>query len=241
MATPDDGPSLTRHPGVGFDLLWLPLVLLPLILFPPWTELTTFDLDEGYNLVRAKLFLEGYSLYDEVWYDQPPLMTIWLAALFRITGPSVFAARLLVMGFSLLAAGSLYHLVRNMHGRGVALATIALAGMQLTLGVNSPVYDSLVLPAAPSLDSNLRFFGGMGLGLALMLLWILPRIESRTSLYRLIWYCAFLGGIGRVISIAAAGWPQPFVVGITALEVLGAPVFIYWQHQIARAATEAAP
>lgn len=122
----------------------------------------------------------------------------------------------------------------------VALATVALAGMQLTLGVNSPVYDSLGLPLAPSLDSNLRFFGGMGLGLGLMLLWILPSIERRTGLYRLIWYCAFLGGIGRVISIATAGWPQPFVVGITALEVVGAPIFIYWQHRLARAASEPA-
>lgn len=123
----------------------------------------------------------------------------------------------------------------------VALATVALAGMQLTLGVNSPVYDSLALPAAPSLDSNLRFFGGMGLGLGLLLLWVVPRIESRTGLYRLFWYCAFLGGVGRVISIGATGWPRPFVVGITALEVIGAPVFLYWQHRLARVASEPTP
>ena len=115
----------------------------------------------------------------------------------------------------------------------VGLFTVALAGMQLALGVNSPIYDSLGLPGAPPLDSNLRFFGGMGLGLGLLLLWVVPRVERQTVLYRVFWYCAFLGGIGRVISIAAVGWPRPLVIGITALEVVGAPVFLYWQSRVA--------
>lgn len=115
----------------------------------------------------------------------------------------------------------------------VGLATVALAGMQLALGIESPVYSGLELPAAPALDSNLRFFGGMGLGLGLLLLWILPAIERRTGLYRLFWLCAFAGGLGRALSIAAVGWPPPLLVGITALEVVGAPLFVHWQDRVA--------
>lgn len=121
----------------------------------------------------------------------------------------------------------------------VALATVALAAMQLALGVDSPVYAGLGLPAAPALDSNLRFFGGMALGLGLLLLWILPSIERRTGVYRLIWLCAFVGGLGRVLSIGSVGWPAPLLVGITALEVLGAPLLVYWQHRVA--ASQATP
>lgn len=117
---------------------------------------------------------------------------------------------------------------------------MALAAMQLALGLDSPVYDSLALPVAPSLDSNLRFFGGMGLGLGLLLLWVVPRIERQTGLYRLFWYCAFLGGIGRALSIVTVGWPRPLLIGITALEVAGAPLFLYWQHRLASAAPESA-
>lgn len=105
--------------------------------------------------------------------------------------------------------------------------------MQFALGVNSPVYGSLARLGSPVLDGNLRFFGGMGLGLGLLLLWILPRIERETDLYRAFWFCAFVGGLGRLISIAVVGSPPALFVGITALEVGGAPVFIYWQHRVA--------
>ena len=118
----------------------------------------------------------------------------------------------------------------------VALATAILGGMQLIFGINSPIYASFSLPASPVLDSNLRFFGGMGLGLALLLFWILPTIERRTDLYRVFWLCAFLGGVGRLISVPVLGWPAAPIVGITVLEVVGAPAFIYWQHRVARAA-----
>jgi hypothetical protein len=123
----------------------------------------------------------------------------------------------------------------------VALATIGLAGMQLTLGVGSPVYSQLDLPSVPVLDSNLRFFGGMGLGLGVLLLWILPTIERRTGLYRLFWFCAFLGGLGRAISILIVGWPPAFIVAITVLEVVGAPLFVYWHNQLASPDSITAP
>ena len=46
----------------------------------------------------------------------------------------------------------------------------------------------------------------------------------------------FLGGIGRVLSLALTGMPFPPFIGFTALEVLGAPLFIWWQTRVARAA-----
>lgn len=115
----------------------------------------------------------------------------------------------------------------------VGLATVALASMQLGFGVHGPVYASAELPESPILDSNLRFFGGMGLGLGLILLWIVPSIERQTVLFRAVWICALLGGIGRLISVAAAGSPSNLLVGFTILEVIGAPLFIWWQHRVA--------
>ena len=38
------------------------------------------------------------------------------------------------------------------------------------LGVGDPIYRPLGLPSAPILDSNLRFFGGIWLGVGLALL-----------------------------------------------------------------------
>ena len=119
-----------------------------------------------------------------------------------------------------------------------ALLTITLAGTSLLLGVDNPIY-LVALPLDPSLDSNLRFMGGMGLGLGLALLWILPTIESQAALFRLIWLCAFLGGLGRLISTLAIGAPQAAMLVFAVIEVIAAPLLIYWQMRVANSTTTA--
>lgn len=116
----------------------------------------------------------------------------------------------------------------------IAVLTIALAAMSMGLGANSPIYGSHPLPEIPVLDSNLRFFGGLGLGIGLVLLWITPTIEKRTILFRSLWLCALLGGIGRLISMIIVGLPPKPIVIFTIIEVPLVPVLIYWQWKISK-------
>jgi hypothetical protein len=111
-----------------------------------------------------------------------------------------------------------------------------LTGLITMLGVHDPLYSAAAIPALPVLDSNLRFFGGVWLGLGLAILWLVPRIETETVLFRAIWIAIFLGGAGRLLSILLVGTPPVPFVGFTALELIGAPLFIYWQHRVAEAA-----
>lgn len=121
----------------------------------------------------------------------------------------------------------------------LGILTIFLAGASLAFGIENPIYAGADLPLNAALDSNLRFMGGMGIGLGLALLWILPTIEKRTELYRLIWICALLGGVGRLFSIGLVGSPPLPIVVFTLIEVPGVPLLIYWQYKVAKSTASA--
>jgi len=116
----------------------------------------------------------------------------------------------------------------------IAIMTIVLASMSLLFGVHSPVYNEAINTEIPALDSNLRFFGGLGLGIGLVLLWITPRIEKRTIIFRALWICAFLGGIGRIVSMLTIGFPPKPMIIFTFIEVPLVPILIYWQWRVSQ-------
>lgn len=119
----------------------------------------------------------------------------------------------------------------------VLLALVPLITGAIGLsGVRDPLYVALGLPADPELDSNLRFFAGFWAGAGFALLWTVPKIESRAAVFRTIWAMIFLGGLGRLLSALIIGLPPRPFVGFTALEIIGAPLFVLWQMRVAKQA-----
>src|SRR5258707_15887649 len=100
-------------------------------------------------------------------------------------------------------------------------------------GLSDPIYASAGVTASTLLDSNLRFFSGVWLGLGLALYWLIPGIEKQTVLFRVIWCMIFLGGVGRCISMLFLAPPPIPFVGFAILEIVGAPVFVLWQARLA--------
>ena len=128
-----------------------------------------------------------------------------------------------------------------MDKRGLQVASAILAAIPVVtgiiglLGTSDPLYE---LKGQPDvlLDSNLRFFGGLWLGLGIAMYWLVPRIDTQTVLFRALWGIIFLGGIGRLISmLAVAAPPVPFI-GFTVLEIVGAPLLVLWQARLAQRA-----
>ena len=104
------------------------------------------------------------------------------------------------------------------------------------LGVEDPLYAAAGVPPIVMLDSNLRFFSGVWLGLGLGIYWLIPTIERQTLLFRVLWAMIFIGGIGRLLSLTMLAWPPVPFVAFTALEIVGAPLFIVWQTRLSKSA-----
>jgi hypothetical protein len=78
------------------------------------------------------------------------------------------------------------------------------------------------------LDSNIRFYSGLWLGIGIVLLWIIPRIEHEKTMLQSIAIFFFLGGIGRLISILTCGIPSSIYFIYVFLE-LSFPLLALWQ------------
>jgi hypothetical protein len=114
---------------------------------------------------------------------------------------------------------------------GIIPVATGLLGM---MGVDDPVYVAAGVPPIVFLDTNLRFYSGVWLGLGLALFWLIPTIERQTVLFRVLWGMIFIGGIGRVLSMIMLRWPPVAFVAFTAIEIVGAPLFIWWQSRVSK-------
>ena len=119
---------------------------------------------------------------------------------------------------------------------GIIPVATGLLGL---LGVEDPFYTAAGVPPIVLLDTNLRFYSGVWLGLGLALYWLIPRIERQSVLFRAIWAMIFLGGIGRLLSMMLLASPPIAFIAFTALEIVGAPLFILWQFRVSKSRTEA--
>jgi cell division protein FtsW (lipid II flippase) len=72
-------------------------------------------------------------------------------------------------------------------------------------GTSDPIYAAAGLAPLPVLDSNLHFFAGAWFGLGVAILWLVPRIDTQTVLFRAIWFMIFCGGVGRLVSLMLVG------------------------------------
>ena len=105
--------------------------LLALFLFLQWfLPLRTAILigaDEGFEVAKATLWLKGYSLYTDVWNDQPPLHTFLLMETLRHFSSTMLGPRLLTGGFAVVLLASFFVLCWRCNGGLVAaVATLLL-------------------------------------------------------------------------------------------------------------------
>ncbi|MEZ5812109.1 MAG: DUF4345 domain-containing protein [Rhizobiaceae bacterium] len=83
----------------------------------------------------------------------------------------------------------------------------------------------------PGLDSQFRYQSGVYFGLAVLIWWLIPRIDRETTVFRIVILAVFLGGVARLISYLTVGPAGAIPFGSLILE-LCLPVLIIWQNAI---------
>jgi 4-amino-4-deoxy-L-arabinose transferase-like glycosyltransferase len=78
----------------------------------PIKQAFQFDTDEGIELIKSSLYSQGFTLYTQIWNEQPPLLTLLLSHWFDLFGKSIFAARLLILSFATLLIWSFCQTLR---------------------------------------------------------------------------------------------------------------------------------
>lgn len=173
----------------------------------PWWHAIEYTVDEGGNLMKGALFLDGYPLYEEIWSDQPPVFTWVLAACFQVFGVSVMVARLIVMFFSAVMLFSLFRILRRSEGlvAGIAgafflLFTLSFVQLSMMILIGLPSVALAIAAMDPLLlyqrDPRVRWLclSGLLMGLSLM-----------TKMYTLMVLPVFIGVL--VYLVARHGGP----------------------------------
>jgi len=126
--------------SLSFHLLVPGLFVAFALCLMPVKQAFQLDLDEGLELIKASLYSEGFTLYTQIWNDQPPLLTVLLSSWFALFGKSIFAARLLILTFATLLIGSFFQTLRITLGKlpaivGTLLLSVSCNFLRLSVSV----------------------------------------------------------------------------------------------------------
>ena len=90
------------------------------------------------------------------------------------------------------------------------------------------------IPVNATMDSEDRFYAVLFGAFGVALMWCTKDIETKSTFVYFLAVTFFIGGLARLISVAAVGWPHPLFIFLTLLELI-IPVYMIWaQYQIRR-------
>lgn len=218
---------------------WL-LVGLWLLLWAVWQgthlDAFSFDYDEGVHLMQARLVLEGLHLYRDMHALLPPLWFWTAAGAFALLGTTVSTGRLLILGYTLLAAGSIAALSRRLGGPRAALLAIVfftlspgilMASRTVLLELPAVSLALLALAVAASAGPRPAWWAGAGAAFAASLM-IKPVVP--TTIIPLVWLVLAQPRERWLRLVAALG------VGTTlpaAAVVLLSTPHLFWEQTLA--------
>jgi len=108
---------------------------------------------------------------------------------------------------------------------------IIIASLHVILGP-SAIPGSI--PVNATMDSEDRFYATLFAAYGAVLLWCIRDIEGKGRVVYFLAFTFFVGGLARLVSMAAVGPPNTFFTAMTALELV-IPLFMaFMQRRISR-------
>ncbi len=110
----------------------------------------------------------------------------------------------------------------------LSLVPLSIGTIGIVLGTGRWMPANMIIP---DFDSHYRYIAGYYLSLGFLGLWMIPKIERHTGLFRVICASVFMGGVGRVVSILQVGPPGTMEIFFTIFD-LCFPLLMLWQAKV---------
>lgn len=121
------------------SLIFILAFFLIIILNSSISQEFEFNPDEGINLIKTSLYQDGFSLYKEIWSDQPPILTVLLSYWLKLFKPSIYHARIFILIFSLILLWSFHQTIKTLSGifsANIAIIFLLLSIMYVRLSIS---------------------------------------------------------------------------------------------------------
>jgi len=111
------------------------------------------------------------------------------------------------------------------------MTAILIASLHIVLG---PLAIRGSVPVNATMDSEDRFYATLFAAYGAALLWCIRDIERKSMIVYFLALTFFVGGLARLVSMAAVGLPNTFFIAMTVLELL-IPLFMaFMQSRISK-------
>ena len=111
------------------------------------------------------------------------------------------------------------------------VTAIFIASLHIVLG---PQAIPGSIPVNATMDSEDRFYATLFAAYGVALLWCIKDIERKSTVVYFLALTFLMGGLARLVSVAAVGPPDTFFIAMTVLELLIPCFLAFMQSRIAK-------